>query len=158
MTKNENYFEIITGAFVLLCAGFFLFSSLKSAGLDENSHGYRLIAKFDNVDGITNGSDVKISGVKIGIVESQFLDEKTLRATLRLKVNSSVSLPADSSAKVASEGLLGSKYLAITPGGEEQNLKDGEEIIFTQSSVNFEELLGKFIFNSSSEQKKPDEK
>jgi phospholipid/cholesterol/gamma-HCH transport system substrate-binding protein len=154
MNKSNNYFEIIVGSFVLLCAVFFFFSSLKSAKLNS-SGGYHLIAKFENIDGISGGSDVKISGVKIGTVESQFLDEKDFRATLKLNLDSSVKLPLDSSAKVSSEGLLGSKYLSITPGGDEENLKDGEEIRFTQSSVNFEDLLGKFIFSSNS---KKDEK
>lgn len=148
MNKQNNYFEIIVGTFVLFCAVFFFFSSFKSANV-STSGGYKLIAKFDNIDGIAGGSDVKISGVKIGTVEEQFLDEETFRATLRINLNPDVKLPADSSAKIASEGLLGSKYLAISPGGDEDLLQDGDEIIFTQSSVNLEDLLGKFIFSNS---------
>ncbi|MBU6140025.1 MAG: outer membrane lipid asymmetry maintenance protein MlaD [Proteobacteria bacterium] len=146
MTKTSNYFEIIVGTFVLFCAIFFFFTSFRSAQVGESS-GYYLIAKFDNIDGISAGSDVKISGVKIGTVEEQFLDEKDFRAALKLNIKNSVKLSSDSSAKIASEGLLGSKYLSITPGGDEENLKDGEEIQFTQSSVNLEDLLGKFIFS-----------
>ncbi len=148
MHKNNNYFEIIVGTFVLFCAIFFFFSSFKSAKVSTGS-GYYVVAKFDNVDGIANGSDIKISGVKIGTVEEQFLDKKDFRAVLKLNIDSTVKLPLDSSAKIASEGLLGSKYLDISPGGDEENLKDGEEIKFTQSSVNLEELLGKFIFGSN---------
>jgi phospholipid/cholesterol/gamma-HCH transport system substrate-binding protein len=117
-----------------------------------------LLAKFDNVDGIKNGSDVKTSGVKIGTVEDQYLDTKNFRAVLKLNINRSVKLSTDSSAKVASEGLLGTKYLSIAPGGDEENLKDGEEIQFTQSSVNFEDLLGRFIFNSKDEKNGKDDK
>lgn len=146
MHKANNYFEIIVGTFVLFCAIFFFFSSFKSAKVNS-SGGYHLLAKFENIDGISNGSDVKISGVKIGTVESQFLNEKDFRATLNLNLNPNIKLPSDSSAKVASEGLLGSKYLAITPGSDEEILKEGDEISFTQSSVNLEDLLGKFIFN-----------
>lgn len=157
MPKTNNYFEIIVGTFVLFCAVFFFFNSFKSARVSEGG-GYHLIAKFDNIDGISSGGDVKISGVKVGTVESQFLDKKDFRATLRIKINDSVVLPTDSSAKISSEGLLGSKYLSITPGGDEENLKDGGEIMFTQSSINFEDLLGKFIFSSSEKDKKTDEK
>lgn len=157
MNKTNNYFEIIVGTFVLFCAIFFFFNSFKSAKVSTNG-GYHLIAKFDNVDGINGGSDVKISGVKIGTVEDQFLDEKDFRATLRLNISQSVKLPADTSAKIASEGLLGSKYLSITPGGDEENLKDGEEIQFTQSSVNFEDLLGKFIFGNDKDKDKKNDK
>ncbi|OFW86729.1 MAG: outer membrane lipid asymmetry maintenance protein MlaD, partial [Alphaproteobacteria bacterium RIFCSPHIGHO2_01_FULL_40_8] len=131
---------------------FFFFTSFKSAKVGT-SGGYHLVAKFDNVDGIANGSDVKISGVKIGTVENQFLDETDFRAALKLNIDSSIKLPSDSSAKIASEGLLGSKYLAINPGGDEEMLMDGEEIAFTQSSVNLEELLGKFIFGSENKNK-----
>jgi len=153
MNKTNNYFEIIVGTFVLFCAIFFFFNSFKNTKV-SNLSGYNLIAKFDNIDGITNGSDVKISGVKVGTVIDQFLDEKNFRATLKINIDPNVKLPLDSSAKVASEGLLGSKYLAISPGSEEENLKDGEEIQFTQSSVNFEDLLGKFIFSSNEKNKK----
>lgn len=153
MGKTGNYFEIIVGTFVLFCAVFFFITSFKSAKVGT-SGGYYLIAKFDNIDGIAGGSDVKISGVKVGTVEEQFLDEKDFRATLRINLASNVKLPTDSSAKIASEGLLGSKYLSITPGGDEENLTDGGEILYTQSSVNFEDLLGKFIFNSDSKKDK----
>ena len=145
MTKQNNYFEIIVGTFVLFCAIFFFVTSFNSAKVGT-SGGYRIIAKFDNVDGISGGSDVKIAGVKIGSVINQNLDEKDFRATLTLNIEDQVKLPTDSSVKISSEGLLGSKYLAITPGGDDENLADGDEIEYTQSSVNFEDLLGKFIF------------
>ncbi len=153
MNKNNNYFEIIVGTFVLFSAIFFLTNSFKSAQVGGSS-GYHVIAKFDNIDGISTGSDVKISGVKIGTVEEQFLDKKDFRAALKLNIENSVQLPADSSAKIASEGLLGSKYLAITPGGDEENLTEGGEILFTQSSVNLEDLLGKFIFSEKDKNEK----
>lgn len=148
MNKNNNYFEIIVGTFVLFCAIFFFVTSFQSTSVGSTD-GYHIIAKFENIDGIANGSDVKISGVKIGTVEEQYLDEEDFRATLTLNIKSDVQLPSDSSAKVASEGLLGSKYLAISPGADDEMMAEGDEILFTQSSVNLEELLGKFIFSSS---------
>ncbi len=148
MTKSNNYFEIIVGTFVLICAIVFFFTSFNKSQ-SKTVSGYNLIAKFDNADGINNGSDVKISGVKIGTVESQFLDTKNFKASLILNIPNHIKLSSDSSIKISSEGLLGSKYLSISPGGDEEFLKDGDEIIFTQSSVNFEDLLGKFIFNST---------
>ena len=84
------------------------------------------------------------------------LDNKDFRAVLNLSINSDVKLPYDSSIKVSSEGLLGSKYLSITPGADEEFLQDRDQIDFTQSSVNLEDLLGKFIFNSDDKQKKND--
>jgi phospholipid/cholesterol/gamma-HCH transport system substrate-binding protein len=144
--KNNNYFDFIVGTFVLISAFTFFFSSFRSSKVN-NDHGYILNARFDNINGIANGSDVKISGVKIGSVINQKIDEKNFRAIIEFDVKDSLKLPVDSSAKIVSDGLLGGKYLEITPGSDEEILKEGEEIIFTQSSVNFEELLGKFMFN-----------
>ncbi len=132
MNKTNNYFEIIVGTFVLVTAIVFFVSSAKNAKIGSNGDRYHLLAKFDNISGIAPGSDIKISGVKVGIVEDQFLDQQTFRAVLKMAINKSVKISLDSSAKVASDGLLGSKFLAIQPGGDEENLKDGEEIKFTQ--------------------------
>lgn len=153
MVKNSNYFEIIVGTFVLVTAILFLVSSAKSAKVGNSNSRYNIIAKFDDTTGIAPGSDVKISGVKIGIVENQSLDQQTFRAVLTVAIDDSVKLPLDSSAKISSEGLLGSKFLAIQPGADEQNLTNGSEIKFTQSSVSFEDLLAKFIFSSSNSSK-----
>ena len=144
---RNNIFEIIVGTSVLACAlYFFIFSFQKSDISTANT--YQIFADFDNVDGITPGSDIKISGVKIGTVDSQTLNPNTYRARLRLNIENNVELPLDSSAKIASSGLLGGKYLSIIPGAEEDMLQKGGKIEFTQSSVSIEELLGKFIFNS----------
>lgn len=151
MSKNNNYFEVIVGTFVLVCAVLFLTHSLKGSQI-KNHDSYELVAKFDSIDGIGVGSDVKISGVKIGTVTGQFLDKESYRAALKIAIDSDVLLPADSSAKIASEGLLGSKFLSIEIGADDEMLKTGEEIEFTQSSVNLEDLLGKFIFNSTKDE------
>lgn len=152
MTKNNNnYFEIIVGTFVLLSAILFFIYSFNSANIKQTT-GYQLIAKFENSDGISNGSAIKISGVKIGSVQKQYLDSNSFRAVTVLNINNNIKLPSDSSAKIISEGLLGSKYIAISPGSDYEMLSNGEEIIFTQASLNLEELLGKFIFSSDSKE------
>lgn len=156
MNKTNNLFEIIVGTFVLISAIVFLVGSFGKSSAGTYQSTYSVTAKFDNVDGISSGSDVKISGIKIGSVNSFNLDNKDFRAVLNLSINSDVKLPYDSSIKVSSEGLLGSKYLSITPGADEEFLQDGDQIDFTQSSVNLEDLLGKFIFNSDDKQKKND--
>lgn len=150
MKKENNYFELVVGTIVLVCAVYFFFSSVNKAKVRTGS-GYNLIAKFDNISGIGIGSDVKISGIKIGEVDEEILDG--YRAKVVLKINKSVAIPADSSVRVASEGLLGQRYLAVNPGGDEQNLKNGEEINYTQSSVDLEELMGRFIFNGANSKK-----
>jgi phospholipid/cholesterol/gamma-HCH transport system substrate-binding protein len=146
INKNNNYFDFIIGTFVILCAGFFFLSSFNSTRI-SNDGGYFLLAKFDNVNGIAGGSDVKISGVKIGNVIEQFIDEKTFRATIKFSINDKIKLPSDSSAKIVSDGLLGSKFLEINPGSQDDLLNEGDELVFTQSSVNFEDLLARFMFS-----------
>ncbi len=152
MNKNNNYFEIIVGTFVLICALFFLFSSMKTAKVGPTA-GYQLMAKFDNVSGVNIGSEVKISGVKIGVVEEQSLDTENYRAILKFRISEEIKIPADSSIKIASESLLGGKHLAIEIGGDEEFLNEGDEIEFTQSSINFEDLLGRFMFSGDNKNK-----
>lgn len=144
---KKNFFEAIIGTLVLICAAFFIITSFKGSSISK-SDGYQIIAKFNNSDGISIGSDVKISGVKIGNVLTQELDHKSYKAKLVMTIDPSIKIPVDSSIKIVSEGLLGSKYLLINPGSEEEFLQNNDQIEYTQSSVNFEELLGKFIFNS----------
>ncbi len=146
MTKIHNYFDFIVGTIVLIIAVLALFISTKSSNIKSQSV-YSIFAKFENADGINSGSDIKISGVKIGTVEGQKLDSNTFQAVLKFYIYENIKIPVDSSAKIVSEGLLGAKYIAINPGGSEDFLTANQEISFTQSSVNFEELLGKFIFN-----------
>lgn len=148
--KNINYFEVIIGTIVLFCALIFLYSSTKSAKISAPS-GYKLQAKFDNASGIEAGSDVTISGVKVGTVNNYRLDPQSYRAVIEFSVQEEIKLPIDSSVKITSSGLLGSKYLEISPGSDEEFLINNSEILFTQSSISLEELLGKFLF--SSEQK-----
>jgi len=152
MNKANNYFDFIVGTVVLLTAIIFLFFSFRSAKISSIDR-YNLKAKFENADGIEIGSDVKISGIKIGKITEQTLDQQSFRAIFTLNIDNQTKIPADSSAKIVSEGLLGAKYIAITPGGAEENLSEGQEISFTQSSVNFEELLGKFIFSDKDKSK-----
>ena len=153
MNKTHNIFDFLVGTIVLIIAIIFFSLSLKNSKISSQD-GYYITAKFENADGINIGSDIKISGVKIGSVTKQILDPSSFRAILTFNIQNSINLPIDSSAKIVSEGLLGSKYISITPGGDEKNISNGQEIAFTQSSINFEELLGKFIFNGKGNDEK----
>lgn len=146
--KNVNYFEIAVGTLVLICALLFLYSSTKSAKIEAPS-GYILTAKFNNANGIESGSDVTISGVKVGSVIDYSLDLSSYRAIVTFSIQNEIRLPIDSSVKIASSGLLGSKYVEISPGSDEEFLSNNDEILFTQSSISLEDLLGKFLFSSS---------
>jgi phospholipid/cholesterol/gamma-HCH transport system substrate-binding protein len=152
MTKN--YIETIIGLIVLSVAIGFGYYSYTTSGMNKNElTGYTLNANFDRIDGLNVGSDVKVSGIKVGTVYFSDLDRYTYQAKLKLNIDTSVKLPDDSSAEVVSSGLLGDKYIAIVPGGSETYFKEGDKIKFTQSSISLESLIGKFMFGSSDEKK-----
>ena len=143
---SRSIVETILGAVVLIVAvGFLGWAYTNSSAGDPG--GYQLTAQFDRVDGLDVGADVRISGIKIGRVLSQAIDPLSYRARIEFSVSSDIELPSDSSAAIVSTGLLGGKYLALVPGAEDIMLADGEEVAFTQSSVNLEDLIGQFIFS-----------
>ena len=146
---SGNLVETLVGAVVLLVAGFFLYFSYDKADAGT-VFGYALIAKFDKVDGVKVGSDVMLAGIKVGTVTDQTLDSEEYLAVLTLSFLTSVKLPDDSAIKIASDGLLGGKYLSVDPGGSEDYLEPGDEIRFTQGAVDLTELIGKAIYNTGS--------
>lgn len=142
----NNAIETVMGAVVLAVAGGFLYFAYNSSSV-KSVDGYKVNADFTNITGIGLGSDVRIGGIKVGVVERLSLDPQSYQAVARMRINDSIKLPKDSSASVQSAGLLGDKFVAIEPGGDENNLKDGDTIRFTQSSVSLEEMIGKFVFS-----------
>jgi phospholipid/cholesterol/gamma-HCH transport system substrate-binding protein len=141
--------ETLTGALVLVVAVAFLAYAVAHSGKTAGS-GYPLQARFDNIAGLTVGGDVRIAGVKVGTVTDQRIDPKTFSAIVTISVHDDIQLPKDTAASITSESLLGGKYVALSPGGDDTNLKPGQTITITQSSVSLEELLGKFIFSVTS--------
>ena len=143
---SRNLLETLLGALVLIVAIGFLLFAYNTSQVKEDG-GYELIARFDKVDGLERGSDVRISGIKVGTVLDQTLDPETYRAEVRFSLREDIQLPADTSAAVVSNGLLGGKYLALIPGGDIEMLEPGGEVTLTQSAVNLEDLIGHMIFN-----------
>jgi len=146
---NRGIGEVLVGAAVLLVAAGFLAFAVAHSGR-TTSTGYRLHAKFDHIDGLNPGADVRIAGVKVGSVLDMRVNPETFLAEVTLSVNDTIHLPKDTSAEIASESLLGGKFLNLTPGGDPTDLTPGGSITITQSSVSLEQLLGKFIFSAAS--------
>ena len=139
----ERWGETILGAIVVIIAvGFFAFAAAQ-AGQTGASGGYDLTARFQRVDGINVGSDVRVSGVKVGVVRSIALDPDTYLAKLTLSINNGVHVLDDSTARVASDGLLGGAYIAIEPAGMAP-LAANAEIPNTQGSVDLLTLFASF--------------
>ncbi|MBL0942225.1 MAG: outer membrane lipid asymmetry maintenance protein MlaD [Alphaproteobacteria bacterium] len=153
---NHNIIETFVGAIVIIVAGFFLVFAYSSSHIDTN--GYSLNAKFDRIDGLNVGSDVRISGVKVGTVTHQSIDPTTFLATITFTVDPTLKLPKDTSAEIVSAGLLGGKYLALIPGGTDEFLSEGNEIIYTQASVSLEAMIGQLIFSKKDDKDQTDRK
>lgn len=139
--QKEQTAETILGAIVAAVAIGFLGFAVTRAGSAEAAGGYDVIARFQRADGIAVGSDVRISGVKVGAVSKVALDPDTYYARVTLVVDPAVKLPDDSSAKVASDGLLGGAYVSLDAGGSETMLTKGGEILNTQGSIDLLSVL-----------------
>jgi phospholipid/cholesterol/gamma-HCH transport system substrate-binding protein len=146
---SRNLLETLLGAIVLIVAIVFLGFAYSASRLGDEP-GYELIARFDRVDGLQRGADVRIGGIKVGTVVDQNLDPQTYRAMVRFTLRDDLGVPTDSSVAVVSDGLLGGKYLSLVPGGDVEMLQAGDEILLTQSSINLEDLIGHFIFGQGS--------
>ena len=146
--NKGNVVELLAGAVVLAVAGLFLFYAYTTAG-EARVSGYRLQAQFDRVDGLTVGSDVRISGIKVGVVLEESLDVDDYLANVVFSVAEDVRLPVDSSVKVATSGLFGGAYLAIQPGGAEEMLREDDSFSYTQGSVDLIGLIGQAVFSTA---------
>lgn len=146
--QNRSFAEVATGAVVLGIAALFLgYAVLHSGRAGGPAEGLVLTARFDKIDGLANGADVRIAGVKVGSVTAQRINPESFAAEVTLSVDRSLRLPADTSAEITSEGLLGGKYVSLVPGGADRILANGARITETQGSVSLESLLGRFIFS-----------
>jgi phospholipid/cholesterol/gamma-HCH transport system substrate-binding protein len=145
---GRNVIETVMGGVVLIVAAMFVGIAFQSGTVSAPA-GYQITAEFDDASGLGPGSEVRMSGVKIGTVHSQELDPDTYFAVVTLNISDSIKLPSDTSARIIADGLLGSNFIALEPGGDEEMIPAGGEITFTQGSINVVDLLGRFIFSAA---------
>ena len=150
-----NFVETLIGLAVVAVAAAFFYFAATSTGAGSTAGGYELVAKFDRVDGVASGSDVKLSGIKVGVVSRQELDPATYRAVVRMTIQSGVKVPEDSAIKITNEGLLGGSYLSIAPGGSDVMLQPGQEFSTTQGAVDLIGLLSRAFLSGSSSSETP---
>ena len=137
--------ELAVGFFLLIGILSLAYISVKLGRLEMiGGEGYILYADFENAGGIKAGSVVEIAGVEIGKVKSIALDNYEARATLL--INKDVRIQDDAIASIKTKGLVGEKYVQITPGGSETILKNGGKIKDTESAIDVEELISKYVF------------
>ncbi|WP_341787071.1 outer membrane lipid asymmetry maintenance protein MlaD [Rickettsia endosymbiont of Cantharis rufa] len=142
---KQNIIETIIGFVVLIIALLFLIFAYKAGSSITSSKGYQVTANFQSAEGIAVGSDVMISGIKIGTVKKIILDPDSFYASVYLNINDDFKIPKDSKAQVVTSGLLGGKYISIVPGNDDENLAANEEIRYTQSAINIESLINKIV-------------
>jgi phospholipid/cholesterol/gamma-HCH transport system substrate-binding protein len=145
------------GVFVLLgiiCVGYLTFRLGEVEILGDKY--YPLNARFTSVTGLKVGAQVEIAGVQVGQVDAIVLDRKDLVAMVRLKIKEGLNLSDDVIASVKSAGLLGDKYIQLSPGGSDRILKPGEMIIETEPALDIEALISKYAFGKLDKPEKPD--
>jgi len=144
--------ELGTGMFVLLgmAALFFLTTQTTGSQGFSDSESYSVTARFENVGSLKDRAPVAMSGVTIGRVTSVEFDPLMLDAEVTFQIDSRFDqIPDDSDASILTAGLLGSQYIGLQAGGSDLYLEEGSEIQFTQSAIIIENLISKYLFNSS---------
>ncbi len=140
--------DFVVGLFVLVGLGAIAYLSINVGGLSYNGPGgLTLYASFDQTGGLKPRAPIVISGVKVGQIAKIELG-KDYRARATLDLDPQLQLPTDTTASIQTAGLLGDRYVALQLGGEEQTLKAGDEITFTESAVILERLIGKLVHNA----------
>jgi phospholipid/cholesterol/gamma-HCH transport system substrate-binding protein len=147
---RKNVVETVMGGVVLIVAALFVIFAYRYTGADIKTTGYyELWGAFDRMDGLQTGDEVTISGIKVGTVLERKLDEETNQAIVRWNVANGVKLSSDTIAEVVAESLLGGKYLALHPGGDDDSLEPGDEIIITQMAYGLVRVIGEAISRMS---------
>ena len=143
--------DLAVGLFVLAGLAAIGYLSLQVGGVSyKGNRGLELVAIFDDIGGLTDRAPVSIAGVTVGSVKRIELDEY-MRARVVMDLDSELELPADTSVAIRTAGVLGDQFLAMEPGADEELLKPGEEIAFTEDALSLERLIGKFVANSGIE-------
>ena len=152
--RQTRSIEFGTGLFVLLGIGALFFLTTQTTGGDDfdASEVYEVQARFQNVGSLKRRAPVSMAGVTIGRVTGVEFDGESLEAVVTFVIDKQYDkIPDDSDASVLTSGLLGSQYIGLQPGGSDLYLEDGSEILFTQSAVVLENLIGKFLVRDADE-------
>lgn len=152
MTQRRS-FQVGTGLFIVLGFAALAYLATQTTSVANFSQGpsYTLSARFGNIGQLKLRAPVKLAGVRIGSVQSIALDPQQLEAEVELAIDERYKdIPDDSSASIFTSGLLGDQYVGIQPGGSPDMFKDGDRFVLTQSSMQLEDLIGKFLVGSGS--------
>lgn len=146
---NKSIIETIAGLLVLLIAFFGIFIAYQNNEVSMKTDGYIIKAEFENIEGISIGSPVKISGLIVGEVVQYSLNRNNFYVAISMKINKDIKLPTDTSASVSGLGIIGSRYISLVPGAEDDEIANDGMIEYTSPPMDIESMIGKFIFGSS---------
>ena len=149
--RQSRTVELGTGLFVLLGLSALLFLTTQTSNLGSylGGSGYNVVARFNNVGGLSVRAPVTMAGVTIGRVEEISFDDQQFKALVTLQIEAQFDqIPEDSDASILTSGLLGGQYIGLNPGGSLDSLDEGSEIEFTQSAIVLEDLVGRFLLQA----------
>ncbi len=152
--NKTTMLEVGVGLFVVLgvAALFVLAMKMSNFNTLSSGGGYTVVARFEEIGGLKVQSPINAGGVRVGRVTAIDYDEKRYQARVTMRIDGRYRrFPADTTASIYTSGLLGEKYIGLEPGGEEDYLKDGDEVRLTQSALVMERVLGQFLFDKASE-------
>ena len=147
-----RFLEVSVGVFVLLgiAALFYLAIQVSNIAEYRDRDTYHVVAYFDHIGGLKVRAPVTVSGVRIGRVAQIVYDPERFQARVTLAIQAGQDyLPADTQASIFTAGLLGEQYIALEPGGDYDMLADGDEVLFTQSALVLESMIGRVLTNIS---------
>ncbi|NQZ95327.1 MAG: outer membrane lipid asymmetry maintenance protein MlaD [Myxococcales bacterium] len=143
--------DLVVGLFVVAGLAAIGYLSVQVGGLNyKGEGGLVLVAHFDDIGGLTGRAPVSVAGVTVGQVKAIQLDD-LLRAEVTLDLDPGLELPTDTSVAIRTAGILGDQFLALEPGAEEEFLRSGDEIAYTEDALSLERLIGKFVNNAGLE-------
>ena len=153
MPENK---KILLGVFLLLLLGGWLFFAHGGSVSQKESSDFILYAEFGKTDGLMNGANVRLAGMPIGYVSEQVFGDN-FRVRVTLSFDKKYDLPLDSSATIETDGLLGAKHVELKPGGDDEVLKSGDTIAYTQDVLLLDELLNKLNTYMAKKKNQPEQ-
>jgi phospholipid/cholesterol/gamma-HCH transport system substrate-binding protein len=144
---KRSSIETSVGIFVLIgivCVGYLTIKLGKVEWFDEKN--YFVYGRFESVSGLKKGAQVELAGIQIGDVNAITLDQERQAAVVEMKIQKGVILTDDIIASIKTSGMIGDKYVQISPGGSDTALKNGDFIASTKSALDLEELVSKYVF------------
>ena len=142
--RKKFTIEFLVGIFAIIGICCFAYLAVNIAGMRLfQANAYPVTARFDNISGLTLGATVEIAGVQVGEVSS--IELQGIEAFVTMEVNKGIIIRDDDIAAIRTKGIIGERYIKIIPGGSEQSVPAGGKVSDTESALEFEEIIGKFI-------------